>query len=370
MSFLPQLSWRRRPELDRLVIYIGHHKIGSSALQTYFTRNAADYLKQGILYPWTTRKGERYAAARAQSVNTKPSLCAREPHNALAFSMLAKAQGRDLPFFLQDLPAPKEIFAHIDSQIRRTAPHTLVLISEVFSNFAKDAPELIDLLRSRFPAKQVTLYAGFRRIDEYLPAWHAQRLKFGHRLQPLSTGGWADYQGGIHLEFDAILNRWLSTFPQADLILRDYRQILENEGSIGDFLDMTGLPVVAKPKLRKNRSLHRGVLGFQIEINRRSPHDEARDALNYLLRVSPRLGLPPSCDIELFGAEQRLLIAKAFAPSNRALGAFAGRAAFFDDDPDIQSVRPVSEMAAADIARKALLARSDVPDCLHQLLCA
>ena len=47
----------------KCIIYLGHHKTGSSALQEMFTRNAGVLLEDGILYPFVEPQEQAYARA-------------------------------------------------------------------------------------------------------------------------------------------------------------------------------------------------------------------------------------------------------------------------------------------------------------------
>ena len=72
--------------------FIGHHKTGSTALQTYLANNYLTLLRQGILYPAVDAEGS--AANLAAAIKGRDDMVnlgrmnVREPHNALAFRIL------------------------------------------------------------------------------------------------------------------------------------------------------------------------------------------------------------------------------------------------------------------------------------------
>jgi hypothetical protein len=351
--------------LEHLVIFLGHHKIGSTSLQDHFARNAFYLAGQGVLYPYVDFEGA--AAFGAQSVLAslpqRLPLNVREPHNALAFSMLSDACARKIPAFHKNLPSLTQMHHAIDQQMKLMRPHTLVLVSEVFANFGAEAPGFVAEIAERFPARNVTLYAGFRRIDDYLQAWHGQRLKFGHRLRALRSGGWTDYLSTIHFDYRRILHGWAQGFPEANLVLRTYDEVIRSGGLIRDFLNYTDLPngSVSNPD-RLNQSLHPALH----DILRRGIHElpdvQARQLRKHLLRNAPDLGLPDAKDIEMFGPSQRTEIAWRFAEIDRGLGKVVERKRFFEPEVDISQQRMVAEIDARAQALSALCERSSDVD--------
>ena len=44
----------------RLILFIGHHKVGSTSLQDFFARNAVALAGDGVLYPFVDFQGLSY----------------------------------------------------------------------------------------------------------------------------------------------------------------------------------------------------------------------------------------------------------------------------------------------------------------------
>ena len=348
----------RAPEaLEHLIIFLGHHKVGSTSLQDYFARNQLDLAEQGILYPYVDFEGAAHFAAQKlwdARLGQLP-LNVREPHNALAFAMLADAGSRRVPEFHQKLPNLAQMRHAVQQQLAHIRPHTVVLISEVFANFGAEAPGFAADLAKRFTARNVTLYAAFRRIDEYLVAWQGQRLKFGHKLRPLQGGGASEYFDTIHFDYRKVLHGWQDAFPDARLILRPYEALSNSGGTVRDFLSQTGLPQGSATGIRRmNKSLHPALH----EILRRgvfelSPGD-ARQLRKFLVAQTPKLGLPPPQEIEMFGATQRKELIWRFSDVDRALGKFRNKKRFFEAGTDSAKPRPVPESEACADAVAAL----------------
>ena len=86
-----------RPPM-KVTLYFGHHKVGSTALQSFLFRNQAALARAGILYPGIESESLSYMLAQLLGVpdegeKAPPAMNAREPHNALAFQMLAQGEG-------------------------------------------------------------------------------------------------------------------------------------------------------------------------------------------------------------------------------------------------------------------------------------
>ena len=347
----------RTPETPlRVILFIGHHKVGSTSLQDYLSRNSVALSRAGILYPYVDFEGMAHLAAFAtghvQPAGSLP-INVREPHNALAFRMMAELKGRSVPAYHKRLPALAQMVNAINQQIRFSDPHTVILAAEVFANFNEADPELITQLAGYFPGAEFTVVATLRRIDEYLASWHGQRLKFGHKPEPLHGAGTAGYFKGIHFNYRLMAEGWLKALPQAQVILRDYADVRKNGGSVNDFITQTGLqmPDGLASERRENDSIHRGIYEIVRRANAGLPAPVAGRLRNSLRQMTVRLNLPPSHDIELFGADNRARLLEQFQPIDSWLGEVMGTSGFFADLAQISVPGPCAEM---EIYREAL----------------
>lgn len=340
----------------QVILFIGHHKVGSTSLQDYLSRNAAALSRAGVLYPYVDFEGMAHQAAAAAgqgpALGSLP-INVREPHNALAFRMLA-GQGRgSVPPYHKRLPALPQMVHAIQQQIRFSEPHTVILAAEVFANFNAAGSGLIERLAGWFPGAEFTIVATLRRIDEYLASWHGQRLKFGHKLAPLREDGLDGYLKGIHFNYRLMLEGWLKELPQARLILRDYAEVRAGGGSVADFIAQTGLelPEGMAPERRENDSFHRAFYEIARLANHRLEERKAAELRKALRADMPgKLQLPASNGIELFGAENRERMLEQFRPVDAWLGAQAGRSGFFADLERVLEVQPAPEQEAMQTA--------------------
>lgn len=340
----------------KVILFIGHHKVGSTSLQDYLSRNAAALSRAGILYPYVDFEGMAHMAAtavgHAQPEGSLP-INVREPHNALAFRMLATQKNGSVPAYHKRLPALPQMLHAIRQQVLFSEPHTVILAAEVFANFNAASPKLIEQLTEQFPGAEFTVVATLRRIDAYLASWHGQRLKFGHKLKPLRKDGGDGYFEGIHFNYRLMVEGWLKALPEARVILRDYADVRVNGGSVNDFIAQTGLqlPKGLAPERRENDSIHRGIYEIIRRANLELPPPQAAELRHSLRVLAPKLDLPPSHSVELFGAENRARMLEHFRPIDAWLGNVMGRESFFDD---LETVLETDSLPELEVARAAL----------------
>lgn len=341
--------WRQRKM--RVVIFIGHHKVGSTALQAHLGRWAPSALQNGVLYP-VVRPADLEGFDRIFSNEGLQQDLQRdvfEAHNALAFSMINQVTGAPIPTFHKDLPPVQEMFALIRKQIERYRPHTLVLASEVFANFAAISPALIPDLMAGLGlgsgGARVELFAYLRRVDDYLAAWHGQRVRLRQTVRPLPEA-LERYKKTIHFDYQLMLEEWRAVLPKARLVVRPYDTNLRRIGTARGFSDAMGLDLPSldhAPQIR-NQGMHRGFL----DIARRAvpvlDHDDMSDLLRRLFDLSHTsdTNLPPTQEVELFGAEARRDMAESFAPVHDWLSDIAGQR-FFADAAEIGTPRHLPE---------------------------
>lgn len=347
----------------RCIIYLGHHKTGSSALQELFTRNATKMQARGILYPFVEPKGAAYAKKLLpdRTYDGDLSFHVKSPHNHIAYQMMAETvQGYQVPKRYAPLPAVDQMFADLAHQIDTTQPHTLLLCSEVFSQFGVRHPSLARQLIDKLGISDTSLYMTLRRPDLHVAAWYSQMLKFGGTPPRLSQGGMARFYGTTHFEFQQAVAPWAAAVPREKLHLHTYNAIMAQGGSIPHFartvgLDMTGL---GDTGLSANPSIPYALFDFVAQAN----HDLSPQAAARLRRLlgaqKAQLSVTPNAEIELFGQNVRDEMSKKFAQSEAYLAKIAGKKAFFEDISAIQQISPITQAtasaAATAVARKVL----------------
>lgn len=351
----------------KVIVYIGHHKVGSTALQVFLSQNSHRLLSNGILYPWVEMRGAAHALGKAAGQGDRAevlpvNIC--EPHSALAYKMMAERAGRPVPPQFQMLPHPGQMFHAIRQQIAVLKPHTVILCSEAFSNFGAVEPELISQLLEQFPDADLRLYCALRRPDEYIVSWHGQRIKVGESVGPLMPDGVRSYFDTIHFDFRLAVEAWLERVPEGTLRLRNYADVRAAGGSEVDFMQQSGVefPQGMLPVEPANLSLPHATF----EIVRRAftalPRKPAANLARFILKRSGQLDLPSNSDVEMLGEVQRQRMSDRFAATHEFLGRAAGVAKFFPDIEAVAVCRPIPEREAV---RQALAAMT--PDFLQEL---
>lgn len=343
----------------KILLYIGHHKVGSTSLQAYFSQNWLALAQAGILYPMVDAEGMSDVLQRGLTQADTPGLPAiniREPHNALAFRMMTSVTRKPMPPYHRQMPALGQMLKTIKAQVRLLQPGTLVICSEVMANLGPLSPKLIDMLKEMFPKADFEIYCTLRRPDQYLASWHGQRLKFGHAVEPLSKGGALAYRKGIHFDYLAMLRPWIKAFPQATFHLRNYADVLATGGSVEDFTAQVSTVFPANLPLpeRTNPSLAYATYEIQRRGNQQLDRKDQIALRGDLLRLSAKKSLPSNAQVELFGADLRMQLAEAFAPIDKGLAELVGAEAFFADLDRMTQVAPVPEQEATAAAQKHL----------------
>ena len=348
----------------QVILFIGHHKVGSTSLQQFLSENHRNLLQAGILYPSVEAQGFAHNIANALNPDIPTHslpINVREAHNALAFKMMAENSKRKVPPYHKNLPNSRQMLVAIQEQIKVLKPHTVILCAEVFANFAAVDRLLIRQLYNAFKMHDITLTCTLRRPDEYVTSWQGQRLKFGQQLEPLDGAGLESYFPTIHFDYQKMLKAWIDIFKGARLVLRDYRDVLKSGGSVEDFIIHSGadFPKNLPQSANSNPSIARPLM----EIARRANHvlsgSQSHELRQYLLNCPERIALPPNRDVEMFGTKNRALLIKQFAPIHDWLGHITDKAQFFPDIDAAAKLRPLPVAKASKTALKALQKDAD-----------
>ena len=338
----------------KVILYIGHHKVGSSALQVFLAQNAATLLRAGILYPCVEMQGFSQLLARValDGDNTRfLTANPREPHSALAYQMMAEVSRRPIPPQFKMLPSSEQMLHAIRQQVAYLKPHTMVLCSEAFANFGEVSPALVTQLQTAFPNAEVQIYCALRRPDDYLTAWHGQRIKVGENLPPLRDVGLRPYLGTIHTDYRRVVQAWIDKIPDAQVHLRNYADIRATGGSPEDFFARTDvtLPAGLISVGQRNPSLPLAAMEIKRRANMELPYGETEKLAQHMQN---KLGHIPALlgdQIEMFGPGQRAKLQKIFTPVQEYLGALTKQEAFFPDFEKIAQPRPVPELEAVGV---------------------
>lgn len=348
----------------KLTLFIGHHKTGSTSLQTYLAENYQRLLSKSILYPAVDAKGLAANLAsllRGHDLKGPMNINIREPHNALAFVLLNEANNFIIPEWHQNLLSGFQMFQLIEEQIKALGPEHTILCSEVMTLMSeKGWDKIMPRIHKRFNGYECSLVLNLRRIDEYLASWHLQRLKFGTSHAPLRFGAHRSYYRTAHFRYDQIVSRWSSALPEARFVVRNYSDVVRSGGTIADFFRQAKIDFdVGDLALNLNRSIPYALAEIVRKANAQIPQHR-HELLSYVMSASERIPFAANKEVELYGMEHRASLIKAFAPVHRNLSSLVGVNDFFHDMDGAAQCRAIPELDAAKDALDAL--RKDMKD--------
>lgn len=383
----------------RVICHIGHHKTGTTSLQAYLSQNAGALLRTGILYPWVESQGAALSIAQARSATWSWKVRARkiyeatarrtqhsdrqqinpinfrEAHNALAFRMLADNQDNwRVPDYHSQLPHSRQMLLAIRNQIATLRPREVILCSEVMSHFGLANPQLITQLRQALSqAKDFTLWCTLRRPDEQAASWYGQQIKFGQAPRALSDPDGVDFDW-LHFNYRRVIEPWLERVPEARLVLRPYRDVMAEGGSVEDLHKHSGIRfprgLLTAPVM--NVSLSPGVTALRCAANRALPRPLAKEFGSQIITLAQDIAQPAAKEVELFGKANRQLMRERFEPIHQYLSQIGNRPTFFENLDEMLVCKPVTEAEALRqlldglSGRQSQLTRPELRDFLDQ----
>lgn len=217
--------------LQRIVLHIGRHKSGTSALQHYFKGNREFLYAKGVLYP--------YAGSSEKQVAHHPIAAACNQNT-------------------KDEAALKAIVEKLKTELK-PHHHTLLLSSEAFQNIT--AKKWIAGFLSEFPGVQVDIICYVREFADYMVSAFRQAVQNQVRFQTFPE----------FCEHRYNTKRFLKLWNGVgDLHLKWFHpDHLKNGDVIEDFFAQTGIP---KPKTQpdkpKNPSIGGNLLWLKMAANK------------------------------------------------------------------------------------------------------
>lgn len=350
--------------MSRLHLFIGHHKTGSTSLQSHLARRAGELAKIGVLYPHVDlvsilrTNGAQSCSSYTQTNGRlrkriqllKENKNYLEPHNALAFRMLSEATGCAMPAWHQGVPeSSKAMLELVNEQMEDLKPDDLLIISEVLGNFGTCKKNLCQKLMSSLNTREANLLCILRKPDDYLVSWYGQELCFGYKqMGRLGQRIANSYVNSIHLRYDWMLEQWMRDSRFNSIIIEDYRNVNLMGGTVSWFnstcTTQTSLrPDTSDETTRANPSLHPIFFEAVRFCNLKLGRVDSAQLVAAIKQVTPRLNLPSTKTVEVLGLEARELIYRTFLPVNRTLGRMVGRDEFF---VDIESILEQKENQA------------------------
>jgi hypothetical protein len=249
----------------QLILHVGFHKSGTSALQESFAEQRQELQAAGVLYPSIGRKA----------------------HHRIAWALTQRAWGWKKR---GGEVTPFKHFSKMASLINRSNSPTIVLSSEFFSELAA---EQIQKIVSGIQGRDVKILFTLRPLAKLLGSSYQQYLKYGTK---------ADYVEWLHSVLDEpgvskinptfwqrhmhgdVVSKWVDAFGKDNvsvLIVDESRPEFLYE-SLNEYLGLA--PGFLKPQVTgSNRSLSLEEVSLLLELNRRLPKE--REWNEYLVFI-------------------------------------------------------------------------------------
>lgn len=319
-------------------LVIGHHKVGTTALQHSLANNLEAYRESGVLYPVVESQGLEHllATVTGRPTTDRLPINAVEPHNALAFRILTEHKAMKTPRYHRQIPAAKQQIRMITAQQRALGTDATILVSEVMSHFGFSIPDYIPEFKSLLLQEtEIHVILVLRRPDEQIQSWYGQLVRLGRKLPPMREGGADRLKNTIHLQYRRLFEPWIQHIPEANFHPIYYPDVLDNGGLvvfINNLLRRHGMmvPTSLDDTTRRNTSYHpllfeplRRWINAQGPLN---PEQEAEAGRKSLLE-----GLPDPKLVEVLGQENRRMILNEFEPQKQWFDETFGTDALFGD---------------------------------------
>lgn len=187
-----------------LLIHIGHYKTGTTAIQSFFSKNRIQLQKQGVHY--------------CQSSNNHGK------HSNLAFSLL-KSLGVSTQLYGYNAEnKATTLWQQLGKEIINAPCSTAVISSEEFIRLGEynGSSKLLTSINQYFKKLSIDIkvVAYFRGQNDHLESWYNQFIKMnystptlGHTIRSLES---------IHYDYQKALSPWLEAFGEENVIARPY----------------------------------------------------------------------------------------------------------------------------------------------------
>jgi hypothetical protein len=225
----------------KLILHIGVHKTGSTAIQHWMSEN------------WDLLAGKRLLYPFAYMVNAG--------HHELAWALGKRSRKSS------SAATPQEIVHSILEEAETARAETIVLSSEAFERLKK--PE-IENLKALFRGLPAEIIVYLRRQDDALLSIYNQRVKSSANRYCGTLGELARNSKVLsRLDYRALTERWSEVFGADALRVKIYDQDRFPEGNvIPDFLANFGI-VLEGQLTTQHKDINRSIDPLSTEIIRR-----------------------------------------------------------------------------------------------------
>lgn len=211
--------------LDRVILHIGTHKTGTTAIQASLKKASASLLSRGVLYPLSGRLGAGHAG----------------------LALLAEHHG--------EAPGASDLEHRLLEEVATVRPATLVLSAERFSsNGGPRRARWASWLCGHLDARRVQVIGYVRPQWEFIESAYAQRVKAGIT--------WVDFEGHLGLvlsqadsepessryHYPSVFEPWRRMFGEGLEVRPCSAELLIGHDAVEDFWHTAGLGSLPAPR--------------------------------------------------------------------------------------------------------------------------
>ena len=280
--------------IDRLVLHIGSHKTGSTAIQRSLADATDSLLARGILYPRAGRRGVGHAQLANELVNTNGPLMAIPSHLGLI------------------------------EEVRASRPSTLLLSAEGFTNKGSARPAgWVRGLCEALEPQDLRIVGYVRPQWECLESTYADRVRVGIVWAPFAEWLEGALEGESDFDYIRRFAPWREEFAERLEIRLYAAPSLSGRDAVDDFWHAVGLGPPPTHRPHHENRIRSGAR--TTEMLRRLRAFLAEHHLDGLVRVREtllgayrRIQAEPIEDLPFspLTSEDVTRIAKRFAPTN------------------------------------------------------
>jgi len=243
--------------MSKLVLHIGTHKTGTTAIQKIFAANRSRLAKHGIIYPdFGVRQADRNTAVRralssrrdrlAQNGIILPGFESSAAHHSLLATWV------DLPADQPSTPTAQTLLADL-SMAHANSNRTVILSSEEFSRArggrTGQGPDLRMIRGCLDGFDEIQVVCLLRHQIPFLQSLYLEVSKSIVPPDPgalVSRATKSGYGVGMFMDFNLLLDRLSKAFPTDRLTFIDYAQAAQGaQGVTGALLAAIGHSPVA-----------------------------------------------------------------------------------------------------------------------------
>jgi hypothetical protein len=215
-----------------LILHIGPHKTGSTAIQTFLNSARQELLTDGILYPFKGRLEEdvtchlrspqRYVRGTRFFSKSGPDFA----HHLLEWTLAGMAQNI----------SAERCWLELLKEIESIKPETTIISSEYFAWLSKEQLQKVKLLLKDY---SVSILIFFRNPLKWQLSRYNQMVKKGNYRR--SFRAFFREPSSQFISYERLINRYVNIFGQKNVELRLFDKITHHGTLEHDFIHMLGI---------------------------------------------------------------------------------------------------------------------------------